>query len=416
VEHHMDKGLSREVERQVRVIADRAEDVVTLDELRQKISRSITAKKPLIVKLGVDPSAPDLHLGHVVVMKKLREFQDLGHEIYFIIGDFTAMIGDPSGRSLTRPQLSREEVEVNAETYREQATVILDPERTHTVFNSSWLSPMTFADVVRLGSGFTVARMLERDDFENRYSKGLPISVHEFLYPLAQAYDSVAIRADIEMGGTDQTFNLLVGRTIQKDYGQESQIALTMPILAGLDGMDKMSKSLGNYIGVKEPPKEMFGKVMSIPDSVMASYFRLVLLDSETTVGQMTEDIAGGSLHPMDAKMDLASRIVSEFHGNDRAEEAKAEFLRVFRERELPTEVGEAHLTDVSPGDTVGLASLISKTGLASSSSEARRLIKSGAVRVDGVKVTSESASCTVKNGMLLQVGKRRVCKVSAEG
>lgn len=416
MEHHMDKGVSREVERQVQVIADRAADVVTLDELRQKISRSIASKKPLIVKLGVDPSAPDLHLGHVVVMKKLREFQDLGHEIYFIIGDFTAMIGDPSGKSQTRPQLSREEVQVNAETYREQATVILDSEKTHTVFNSSWLSPMSFVDVVRLGSRFTVARMLERDDFKNRYSKGLPISVHEFLYPLAQAYDSVAIEADVEMGGTDQTFNLLVGRTIQKEYGQESQVALTMPILVGLDGVDKMSKSLGNYIGVKEPPNDMFGKVMSIPDSVMGSYFRLVLLDTAESVKKMTQDIQEGRLHPMDVKMDLGSRLVKEFHGQTAAEEAKTEFLRVFRERELPTEIDEVRLADVKPGDTVGLASLVAKAGLASSSSEARRLIKSGAVRVDGVKVALESASCTVKSGMLLQVGKRRVCRVLAEG
>ncbi len=364
----------------------------------------------------MDPSAPDLHLGHVVVMKKLREFQDLGHEIYFIIGDFTAMIGDPSGKSQTRPQLSREEVQVNAETYREQATVILDSEKTHTVFNSSWLSPMSFVDVVRLGSRFTVARMLERDDFKNRYSKGLPISVHEFLYPLAQAYDSVAIEADVEMGGTDQTFNLLVGRTIQKEYGQESQVALTMPILVGLDGVDKMSKSLGNYIGVKEPPNDMFGKVMSIPDSVMGSYFRLVLLDTAESVKKMTQDIQEGRLHPMDVKMDLGSRLVKEFHGQTAAEEAKTEFLRVFRERELPTEIDEVRLADVKPGDTVGLASLVAKAGLASSSSEARRLIKSGAVRVDGVKVALESASCTVKSGMLLQVGKRRVCRVLAEG
>ena len=416
MENHMDKGIAREVERQVQVIVDRAEDVVTLDELRQKISRSITEKRPMKVKLGVDPSAPDLHLGHVVVMKKLREFQDLGHEIYFIIGDFTGMIGDPSGKSQTRPQLTREEVRINAETYREQAMVILDPEKTHTVFNSTWLSPMTFADVVRLGSRFTVARMLERDDFKNRYSKGQPISIHEFLYPLAQAYDSVAIQADVEMGGTDQTFNLLVGRAIQKEYGQESQVALTMPILVGLDGVDKMSKSLGNYIGVKEPPKDMFGKVMSIPDSVMATYFRLVLLDSAEAVKKMTQDIQEGRLHPMDAKMELATRLVTEFHGHAAAEEAKSEFIRVFRERELPSEIDEVCLDGMKPGDTVGLAALVARAGLASSSSEARRLIKSGAVKVDGVKITVESASCTVTNGMLLQVGKRRVCRVIPEG
>ncbi len=407
-----DKGLSREVEKQVQYIIDRAQDVVTVDELRFKIARSLTTKTPLKVKLGVDPSAPDLHLGHVVVMKKLREFQDQGHEIYFIIGDFTGMIGDPSGRSQTRPQLTPEAMEINAKTYHEQATVILDPAKTHTVFNSSWLGPMNFADVVRLGSKFTVARMLERDDFKNRYTKGLPIGVHEFLYPLAQAYDSVAIKADVEMGGTDQTFNLLVGRVVQKEYGQESQVALTMPILPGLDGVDKMSKSLGNYIGVTEAPKDMFGKVMSVPDSLMPLYHRLVLTDSAQMVKELEAGIAGGTLHPMDAKLDLARRIVTEFHGAGKAEEAKGEFLKVFRERELPTEVDEVELGDLSSGQDVGLASLLARTGLAPSSSEARRLIKSGAVKVDGVKIEGESATCTLRNGMLLQVGKRRVCRV----
>jgi tyrosyl-tRNA synthetase len=408
-----DPGLAREVESQVSLIADRSIDVVTMDELRDKVARSLPSGKPLKVKLGVDPTAPDLHLGHVVVMKKLRDFQRLGHEIYFVIGDFTAMIGDPSGKSQTRPQLSKEEVLANAETYRQQATTILDPARTHLVFNSQWLSPMSFKDVIHLASRFTVARMLERDDFQGRYQKGSPIGVHEFMYPLAQAYDSVAIGSDVELGGTDQTFNLLVGRSIQKEYGQESQVALTMPILVGLDGTNKMSKSLGNYIGVKDEPRDMYGKVMSIPDSLMASYKRLVVCDSEASVNALVLGIKSGEIHPMDAKMNLAFRIVSEFHGDLAAKEAQDEFIRVFRERELPTDLDEVELPEVSAGDTMGIALLLARTGLVSSSSEARRLIKAGAIRIDGVKIGPDSATCIVRDGMLLQVGKRRICRVT---
>ena len=405
-----------EARRQVQVLKDRAVDLVSEEELMGRIRRSLASGKPLKVKLGVDPSAPDLHLGHVVVMKKLREFQELGHEIYFVIGDFTATIGDPSGKSQTRPQLSREQVEANAETYKEQATTILDPAKTHTVFNASWLGPMTFRDVVRLGSKFTVARMLERDDFRKRYESGQPIAVHEFLYPLAQAYDSVAISADVEMGGTDQTFNLLVGRDIQREYGQEPQIILTMPLLPGLDGVNKMSKSLGNYIAVKDQPKDMYGKVMSIPDSLMATYYRLVLCDSEETVRDLEESLKSGKTHPMDAKMRLASRIVEEFHGAQAAKSAEAEFLRVFREKEVPEEIQEVKLEGVKRGETVGLARLLATAGLAPSSTEARRLIRSGAVKVDGVKIDQESAACDISDGMLLQVGKRRFCKIRVDG
>jgi tyrosyl-tRNA synthetase len=401
-----------EARRQVEILADRAETLVTKEDLYEKIKRSLETKTPMKVKLGVDPSAPDLHLGHVVVMKKLREFQELGHEIYFIIGDFTAMIGDPSGRSTTRKQLSIEEVRANAETYRQQATLILDPEKTHTVFNSSWLTPMNFVDVIRLGSKFTVARMLERDDFQKRYQKGYPIGVHEFMYPLAQAYDSVAIEADVELGGTDQTFNLLVGRSIQPEFGQKPQVCLTLPILAGLDGVQKMSKSLGNYVAVKDEPKDMFGKLMSIPDAQMGTYYRLVLTESEDWVKSFQRDLDTGKLHPMDAKMDLAGRIVEEFHGATAAAEAKAEFLRVFRQREIPSEVDEVRLEDAKQGEEIGLARLVSSCGLASSSSEARRLVKSGAVKVDGVKIDTESATVTLKDMMLLQVGKRRICRV----
>ncbi|MGI6663141.1 MAG: tyrosine--tRNA ligase [Bacillota bacterium] len=404
-----------EAKRQVEIISDRAETLVTPEDLYEKIKNSLETKRPLKVKLGVDPSAPDLHLGHVVVMKKLREFQELGHEIYFVIGDFTGMIGDPSGRSTTRRQLSAEEVRVNAETYREQATLILDPEKTHTVFNSTWLSPMSFAQIIELGSKFTVARMLERDDFRKRYEGGLPIGVHEFLYPLAQAYDSVAIGADLELGGTDQTFNLLVGRAIQPEYGQKPQVCLTLPILVGLDGVQKMSKSLGNYVAVKDEPKEMFGKLMSIPDAQMGTYYRLVLTRSKSWVERLESDIESGKVHPMDAKMDLAFDIVKEFHDRTAAENAKAEFLRVFRERELPTDIPEVFVQEGKEGSEIGLARLVCLTGLASSSQEARRLVRSGAVRVDGVKKEVESSVVTLSDGMLLQVGKRRFCKVRVE-
>ncbi len=383
-----------------------------MEELKDKVARSLVAQKPLKVKLGVDPTAPDLHLGHVVVMKKLRDFQRLGHEIYLVIGDFTGMIGDPSGKSQTRPQLTKEEIAVNARTYCEQAATILDLAKTRMVFNSQWLSPMSFRDVVMLGSRFTVARMLERDDFRNRFDRGSPIGVHEFMYPLAQAYDSVAICADVELGGTDQTFNLLVGRNIQKEYGQEPQVALTMPILAGLDGKEKMSKSTGNYIGVKDPPKDMYGKVMSIPDALMLAYHRLVMTDNESSVAVLADGLKTGRIHPMEAKMGLARRIVSEFHDSSKAQEAEAEFIRVFRERGVPTDICQVEMDSLSAGETVGIASLLARSGLAASASEARRFLKSGAVRIDGIKISPDSVSCTVRDGMLIQVGKRRACKI----
>jgi tyrosyl-tRNA synthetase len=389
--------------------------LVTEEELRAKIRRSLEKQQPLKVKLGVDPSAPDIHLGHIVVMRKLREFQELGHEIYFVIGDFTGMIGDPSGRSKTRRQLSREEVEANARTYHEQATLILDPDKTHVVFNSSWLSPLTFADLVTLASKFTVARMLERDDFHKRYTAGQAIGIHEFLYPLAQAYDSIAIGADVELGGTDQTFNLLVGRDLQPHYGQEPQIALTMPLLVGTDGKEKMSKSLGNYIGVTDNPNDMYGKVMSIPDEVMGDYFELILAEPKQSVKTMMRDIETGKRHPMDVKMELARRIVAEFHGLSAANTAQDNFLRVFREDALPDDIETVELENVRAGEEVGLARLIATCGLAPSSSEARRLIQSGAVRVNRERLTDPFGSVRVTDGMLIQVGKRRICRVSVK-
>ncbi|MGB4657495.1 MAG: tyrosine--tRNA ligase [Bacillota bacterium] len=407
--------LEAEVNHQVELLSQRAAMLVTEEELRAKIRRSLEKQQPLKVKLGVDPSAPDIHLGHIVVMRKLREFQELGHEIYFVIGDFTGMIGDPSGRSKTRRQLSREEVEANARTYHEQATLILDPDKTHVVFNSSWLSPLTFADLVTLASKFTVARMLERDDFHKRYTAGQAIGIHEFLYPLAQAYDSIAIGADVELGGTDQTFNLLVGRDLQPHYGQEPQIALTMPLLVGTDGKEKMSKSLGNYIGVTDNPNDMYGKVMSIPDEVMGDYFELILAEPKQSVKTMMRDIETGKRHPMDVKMELARRIVAEFHGLSAANTAQDNFLRVFREDALPDDIETVELENVRAGEEVGLARLIATCGLAPSSSEARRLIQSGTVRVNRERLTDPCGSVRVTDGMLIQVGKRRICRVSVK-
>lgn len=407
--------LEAEVNHQVELLSQRAAMLVTEEELRAKIRRSLEKQQPLKVKLGVDPSAPDIHLGHIVVMRKLREFQELGHEIYFVIGDFTGMIGDPSGRSKTRRQLSREEVEANARTYHEQATLILDPDKTHVVFNSSWLSPLTFADLVTLASKFTVARMLERDDFHKRYTAGQAIGIHEFLYPLAQAYDSIAIGADVELGGTDQTFNLLVGRDLQPHYGQEPQIALTMPLLVGTDGKEKMSKSLGNYIGVTDNPNDMYGKVMSIPDEVMGDYFELILAEPKQSVKTMMRDIETGKRHPMDVKMELARRIVAEFHGLSAANTAQDNFLRVFREDALPDDIETVELENVRAGEEVGLARLIATCGLAPSSSEARRLIQSGAVRVNRERLTDPFGSVRVTDGMLIQVGKRRICRISVK-
>lgn len=403
------------VNRQVETISQRCAMLVTENELRAKIKRSFEEKCPLKVKLGVDPSAPDLHLGHMVVMRKLREFQELGHEIYFVIGDFTGMIGDPSGKSKTRRQLTRDEVEANAKTYHEQATLILDPDKTHVVFNSSWLSPLTFRELIGLSSKFTVARMIERDDFNKRYTECQPIGIHEFLYPLAQAYDSVSIGADVELGGSDQTFNLLVGRDIQPQYGQEPQIALTMPLLVGTDGKEKMSKSIGNYIGVTDEPNDMYGKVMSIPDDVMGDYYELVLAEPSGFGKMLTDRIESGKRHPMDAKMELARRIVAEFYSVFTAKSAEENFLRVFRQDSLPEDIDEVSLADIALGEEVGLAKLLSLCGLAPSSSEARRLIKSGAVKLNQEKVEDVSKVVKVENGMLLQVGKRRICKVRVD-
>jgi tyrosyl-tRNA synthetase len=382
--------------------------IVSEEELLAKIERAKKEGRPLRVKYGADPSAPDIHLGHTVPIRKLKQFQDLGHHVIFIIGDFTGRIGDPSGRSETRRQLTEDEVMANARTYQDQIFKILNPERTEVVFNSSWLGRLDFVSVIELAAKYTLARLLERDDFKRRMEEERPVSVHELLYPLAQAYDSVAIKADVELGGTDQTFNFLLTRDIQREYGQEPQVAVTMPLLEGTDGMQKMSKSLNNYIGINEDPRETYGKIMSVPDNLMLRYLELV---TEVPIEEIEAAKAGledGSLHPRDLKMRLAREIVSMYHGDEAAQEAGDEFKRVFQEGDLPGEIPDVAL---SCSNTVTLVRLLVETGLAPSNSEARRLISQGAVRLDRERV-AEDREVLLSDGMILQVGKRRYCRI----
>jgi len=401
------------VERQLEVIKRGVAEIISEQELRQKLERSIKKGKPLTVKLGLDPTAPDIHLGHTVVLQKLKHFQDLGHQVILILGDFTARIGDPTGKSETRRQLSEDEVLANARTYEKQVFKILDPSKTRVVFNSQWLAPLNFAQVIQLAAKYTVARMLEREDFSKRFREGVPIGIHEFFYPLMQGYDSVALAADVELGGTDQKFNLLMGRTLQKEYGQEPQVAVMMPILEGTDGAQKMSKSLGNYIGIDEPPREMYGKTMSIPDELIVRYFELVTSVPLEEVRSMEESLARGQLHPRDAKMRLAREIVSQYHSPEEASAAEEEFKRVFQKRELPTDIAGFKLSEELLKDgKVWLPRLMVKAGLAESTSQARRLIIQGGVKIDGEKVTDPEASIEPKEGMVIRVGKRKFVRV----
>ena len=376
----------------------------TEKELRQLLGEG----RPLRVKLGADPSAPDIHLGHTVVLNKLRAFQRLGHEVVFIIGDFTARIGDPSGRSKTRRPLSREEVERNAQTYTEQVFRILDPHRTRVVFNSEWLSALTFEDIVKLASTTTVAQLLQRDDFSTRVKSGAPISLHEFLYPLAQAYDSVAVKADIEVGGTDQTFNLLLAREIQKAYGQRPQVILTMPILEGLDGVEKMSKSLGNYIGITDPPHEMFGKIMSISDEMMPRYYELL---TELDYEALSREVG----HPKMLKMRLAGEIVRLYHGEAAAEKAKRDFETAFVKRGVPSDGRWVKEFELPPGD-YWLPGLMKQCGIAPSGAEARRLVRQGAVRINGEKVVDDQAKIGIRRDMkaplIVSVGRKKFARI----
>lgn len=377
----------------------RCVDLISRDELAQKLKE----KRPLRIKYGADPSAPDLHLGHVVGLNKLREFQDAGHLVVFIIGDFTAMIGDPSGRSQTRKPLSREQVRANAETYQRQVFQVLDPARTEIRFNSEWLSPMNFESVVRLAAQVTVAQMLARDDFSKRYADNAPISLVEFLYPLIQAYDSVMVKADVELGGTDQLFNLLLGRELQKQQGQAPQVVMTLPLLEGLDGVQKMSKSLGNYVGVTDAPKDMFGKIMSISDELMWRYYELVLCAGPDRIA------AARAQHPREAKDQLAQAIVARFHGAEAAASASAEFARIFSQSQVPSDIP---IVSLAEGE-LALPALLVQCKLASSNGEAKRLIEQGAVRIDDERIADPRARVAVRSGMIVRAGKRGFAKIA---
>jgi tyrosyl-tRNA synthetase len=400
------QAAKTEALRQLQALRRGAVQIYTEDELCGKLARAVAAGRPLRVKLGMDPTAPDIHLGHTVVMGKMRQFQDLGHKAVLIIGDYTARVGDPTGTNHTRPVLSDEQIQANARTYFEQAGKVLDtrPERLELRSNSEWLARLTFADVLRLAARMTVARMLERDTFEKRYKAGDPIGVHEFLYPLMQAYDSVAVRADVELGGTDQTFNCLAGRELMRDAGAEPQIVLTMPLLVGLDGAEKMSKSKGNYVGVTDPPQEMFGKVMSIPDALMENYFTLL---TDVPEGEIRQMLAG--THPREAKERLASAVVSRYYGAEAARAAADEFRRVFSQKQKPSDIPEAivQASELTDG-RIGLARLLTVAGFASSNSEAMRLIQQGAVTLDDQAVSDPKAQVPLRSGAVLHVGKRR--------
>ena len=395
-------------EQQIAELERGASEVLTPPELEKKLRRGT----PLRVKAGFDPTAPDLHLGHTVLLNKMRQFQQFGHEVTFLIGDFTAMIGDPSGRNVTRPALTLAEIEANARTYEGQVFRILERERTRIDFNSRWLSPLTAADVVRLSAHYTVARMLERDDFAKRYKAGQPISIHEFLYPLAQGYDSVAMRADVELGGTDQKFNLLVGRSLQEDYGQERQVVITMPLLEGTDGVNKMSKSLGNYIGITEDPDSMFGKLMSISDALMWRYYELLSFRPLTDLAALRRQAAEGR-NPRDIKLELALEITARFHDAAAAERARRDFIARVSDKAVPQDLPVKAIAVAGTG--IRIANLLKEAGLAASTSEANRKIEEGAVKVDGARVTDRALIFKAGVEHVLQLGAKRFARIRLE-
>jgi len=402
------------VDDQIAYIKKGAAEIIRESELRAKLEKSKTTGKPLRVKLGMDPTAPDLHLGHTVVLRKLKHFQDLGHTVIFLIGDFTGMIGDPTGRSATRPPLTREQIDQNAETYKAQVFKILDPVKTVIDFNSRWFSKFSAEDFIRLTAKYTVSQVLEREDFHKRFREEKPIAMHELIYPLAQGYDSVALEADVELGGTDQKFNLLVGRELQRAYGQESQIVLTTPILEGLDGVNKMSKSLGNAVGIHEPPMEMYGKIMSISDDMMWRYYELLTDVSAAEIDTMKQDAASGAAHPMTLKKNLARAIVADFHSTDAARKAGEDWAKQFQAREVPDSVEEvAAAVETTPDGKVRLDKLLAKIGLADSVSDASRKLKQKSVKVNGEFVTAPVASIDRSAPFTVQVG-RKIKKVRA--
>lgn len=410
--------LHKEFSHQWQTITRGAIDVLPEGEFEERVKKSIRTNTPLRVKQGFDPTAPDIHLGHTVGIRKLKQFQDLGHQIVLIVGDYTAMIGDPSGRSATRPQLEYDRIMKNAETYQDQFFKILDRNKTEVHFNGEWFEKMSFADIMNLAMKFTVARLLERDDFEKRMRRGIPISIHELFYPLMQAYDSVAIKADVEIGATEQKFNLLAGRTIQEAYGVEPQCILTLPVLVGLDGEKRMSKSLGNYIGIDEPPREIFGKVMSIPDDLIYSYYELATDAAQEELEQIKKQLASPDVNPMLIKKELAERLVDMYHEKGSGKAAREEFERVFSKKQLPDEIPavgrkEIEAWGLNP-EQLYLVGLISKSNLAKSNSEARKLITAGAVTIDGERITDPNYEFSLSEGTepVLKVGKRRFLKL----
>jgi tyrosyl-tRNA synthetase len=394
------------IEAQIAELTRGTDEVLPENGLAAKLKEG----RPLVVKAGFDPTAPDLHIGHTVLINKMRQFQELGHDVVFLIGDFTGMIGDPSGKNATRPPLSPEQIKENARTYEAQIYKILDKDRTRIEFNSTWMGAMDAAGLIKLASHHTVARMLERDDFNKRYQGGQPISIHEFLYPIVQGYDSVALKADIELGGTDQKFNLLVGRQLQQDYGQQPQVVMTTPLLEGLDGVQKMSKSLGNYVGITDAPGEMFGKLMSISDDLMWRYFEVLSFRSLDDIENLKKHVADG-MNPRDAKFELALEIVARFHDDAAADAAKQEFISRFREGAMPEDMPE--VTVASADGTLGIAYLLKDAELVSSTSEAFRMIKQGAVRIDGERVDDRSLTIDAGSTNVYQVGRRRFARVS---
>jgi len=402
----------RTIEEQIKIIAKGANEIINLDDLRQKLERSQQKGVPLIVKLGLDPTAPDIHLGHTVVLRKIKQFQDLGHRALIIIGDFTGMIGDPTGKSKTRKQLTREEVVKNAETYEKQIFKILDKEKTEVRFNSEWLSKLNFADVINLASKCTVARMLERDAFQNRFNEHESIGVHEFFYPLMQGYDSVELKADVELGGTEQRFNILMGRNLQKDYGQECQIAMFMPILEGTDGVEKMSKSLGNYIGINEEPNDIYGKVMSIPDNLITRYFELVTDIHPDELASINESLDAGNINPRDIKMKLARETTALYHGLEAGTLAEEHFKLVFQKREMPENITEYEIMpSIINADGLDVVNLLVQIGFSSSNSEARRLITQGALKINGQKIDVIKVA-NFNDGDVIQAGKLKFARI----
>jgi tyrosyl-tRNA synthetase len=387
-------------------------EIIREEDLALKIEHSLKTHTPLRVKLGCDPSRPDLHIGHSVVLKKLRQFQDLGHHAVLIVGDFTGMIGDPSGRSKTRPPLTIEETRKNGQSYFEQATRILSTHKIQMLYNSEWLGTMNFADVIKLGSKYTVARMLERDDFEKRFKAGEPISVHELLYPLAQAMDSVAVRSDIELGGTDQKFNLLVGRDIQREYGQDPQVTLTMPILPGTDGVEKMSKSLDNYIGISEPPQQIYGKTLSIPDTMIYDYMLLATEIPAAELAEVKRQLEGGTVNPRDLKRRLARELVTLYNDSAAAQAAEEEFDRIFKKKDVPDEIPDVKVT--IEGGKIGIIRMLVEAGMVKSNGEARRLVEQGGVSIDGERVTDPTMVVTLSKSVVLKAGKRQFARISS--